>query len=314
MKARIFWIDIAKGIAMLLVILGHIITWKQSRPFIDGINFFHVPIWIFLSALFINTSEPFISFISKRARRLLKPYYIYAFLIILIHTYNADDYINILLCERKAGSIWFLPLLFSTSLIAFFIFKLKITYQILACIGGLIFSYLLTLHKITLPFNIDIALYMLLFVVIANHYRNSILQHHYNFFVAISCLSLLAFATVISKTHPKLMCNFFSSQLGILPITILLSFSGFYLTFYVSQWIERHKNKHLYLRQFLLFIGQNSMVFIIFHQKLCFNLLPLHKLSFLHPACIDLIAFVIVVSFCCISTFIVNKYLKFTIS
>lgn len=300
---------------MLLVLLGHIATWQESLPWIDGINFFHVPIWIFLSALFITASDTFTSFFVKRASRLLKPYYIYAFIIMLVHIYSTDDYINILLCERKAGSIWFLPLLFSTLLIAYFIFKLRIIYQILACTLSLIISYFLTLYNIILPFNIDIALYMLLFVVIANHYRNFILQHHYKFLIAFIALSLLISITAICKIYPQLMCNFYSSHLGILPITIILGFAGFYLIFYISQWIEKHSNNYLFhLRQFLLFIGRNSMVFIIFHQKLCFNLLPLHKLRFLHPACVDLIAFIFVISFCSIVTFIVNKYFKFTIS
>lgn len=317
MTERLYWIDIAKGIAMLLVILGHITTWEEAKLWIDGINFFHVPIWIFLSALFINTSESIIFFIKKRAIRLLKPYYIYAFLVMIIHVYNTDGYINILLGERKAGAIWFLPLLFSTSIISFFILKLKLSYQILVCIGGLIISYILTSAKITLPLNIDIALYMLLFVVIANHYRIQILKHHYNFIIAVISLLLLISATTISNSIcPLLKCNFFSSHLGIIPITIFLGLSGFYLIFYISQWIEKHCNTKILssFRFFLRFVGKNSMIFIIFHQKLCFNLIPFHRLTFLHPAFVDLIAFMTVISFCCIATFIINKYFKFTIS
>ncbi len=311
-KERLYWIDVAKGISMLLIVLGHVVTWKEAQIYVNAINFFHVPIWIFLSALFLKPSEAFGTFIKKKASRLLKPYYIYGALIMLIHVYDTNGYINIFLGGRKAGAIWFLPLLFSTTLIAYFILKLRFGWQIISCIAGILTSLFFTNTHIILPLNLDIAFYMLLFIVIACHYREFILQHIYRWQITLISAILIIIATVLSITIcPKIICNFFSSQLGILPITVLLGFMGIYSVCWIAQQLAIRKSS---LRSFLLFIGQNSIIFIVLHQNLCYNLLPLHHLSFLHPGIVDMIAFIVVISFCCVASIIINKHFQFTIS
>lgn len=310
-KERLYWIDVAKGISMLLIVLGHIVTWEEAKVYVNGINFFHVPIWIFLSALFLKPTEAFGTFIKKKASRLLKPYYIYGLLIMLIHVYDTDGYINILLGERKAGAIWFLPLLFSIILIAYFVLKLRFCWQITSCIAGIIISQFFTNAHIILPLNLDIAFYMLFFMVTAQHYREFILQHICRWQITLISVTSIIIATLLSiSICPSIMCNFFSSQLGILPITILLGFMEIYSICWISQKLAIREN---FLRHSLLFIGQNSIVFIVLHQMLCYNLLPLHHLYFLHPGIVDMIAFIVVISFCCIASIIINKYFKFTI-
>ena len=64
---RIKWVDIAKGIGIILVIVGHTIALEYSAP----IYTFHMPLFFFLSGLFLNTDVKLEAFIKKKAKSIL---------------------------------------------------------------------------------------------------------------------------------------------------------------------------------------------------------------------------------------------------
>lgn len=69
-KKRVLYYDIAKGIAILCIILGH-----QGIAWIDHIVFtFHVPIFFLITGCFINTKLSFKDYVKRKARILLVPY------------------------------------------------------------------------------------------------------------------------------------------------------------------------------------------------------------------------------------------------
>lgn len=77
------WIDAAKGIAILIVVLNH------SGFHIPGVNFwggiFYVPIFFLLSGYTYHpTEENFKSFAKKKAHRLLNPYFVTNLILFLI--------------------------------------------------------------------------------------------------------------------------------------------------------------------------------------------------------------------------------------
>ncbi|CCX59757.1 putative uncharacterized protein [Blautia hydrogenotrophica CAG:147] len=69
---RIEFIDVAKGITILLVIVGHTIPEGLMRTLIYS---FHMPLFFFLSGYFYR-NIPTKVLIRKKARQLLPPYYI----------------------------------------------------------------------------------------------------------------------------------------------------------------------------------------------------------------------------------------------
>lgn len=76
-KKRIEYIDIAKGICILLVVLGHELTWNDAlRYFIYS---FHIPMFFALSGMvMVVTHEldlPFDLFLKKNINGILKPYF-----------------------------------------------------------------------------------------------------------------------------------------------------------------------------------------------------------------------------------------------
>ncbi len=135
MPKRIVYIDIARGIGILLVVLGHNDFGFISPFFYQVIYSFHIPLFFFLSGLFLNPAIPFLEFFKKRFNGLLKPYLFTLFLIyftsvsfekmsfqtaiqrIVKSLYGTGHYIDWV-------QLWFLPHLFVVSLYAFFFFFL----------------------------------------------------------------------------------------------------------------------------------------------------------------------------------------------
>jgi fucose 4-O-acetylase-like acetyltransferase len=135
MNKRIEYIDIARGIGILLVVLGHNDFGYISRFVYKVIYSFHMPLFFFLSGYFLNAAIPFFDYLKKRFHSLLKPYLFTIFLIyftsvsfegmsfrtaiqrIVKSLYGAGHYIDWV-------QLWFLPHLFVVSLYAFLFFAI----------------------------------------------------------------------------------------------------------------------------------------------------------------------------------------------
>lgn len=78
---RLEYFDIAKGIGILSIILGH-----MGAGIINKIVFtFHVPLFFLISGYFISRKNTFKEYAIKRTKALVKPYIFTSFLLILIH-------------------------------------------------------------------------------------------------------------------------------------------------------------------------------------------------------------------------------------
>jgi fucose 4-O-acetylase-like acetyltransferase len=135
MSKRIEYIDIARGIGILLVVMGHN-DFGYVSPFAYQVIYsFHMPLFFFLSGYFLNTTVPFFDFFKKRFNSLLKPYLFTIFLIYFLNvSFEKMSFRTALLRITKslygAGyyldwvQLWFLPHLFVVSLYAFLFFTL----------------------------------------------------------------------------------------------------------------------------------------------------------------------------------------------
>ena len=159
MSKRIEYLDIARGIGILLVVLGHN-DFEAISLFIHQVIYsFHIPLFFFLSGYFIHTSISFFDFFKKRFNSLLKPYFFTIFLIyftsisfekmgfnmaitrIVKSLYGTGHYIDWV-------QLWFLPELFVVSLYAFLFITLVSKLQSRWIRWGILLATL----AITLPF------------------------------------------------------------------------------------------------------------------------------------------------------------------
>lgn len=74
-KERLKYLDITKGIAILLMVWGHRVV-TYSADDVRLIFSFHMPLFFIISGYFLNRETPTELFIKKKARQLLSPYYL----------------------------------------------------------------------------------------------------------------------------------------------------------------------------------------------------------------------------------------------
>lgn len=104
-KKRIEYIDLAKGICMFLVVMGHIqeaFASEELRDVSYVLSYFRMPLYFMLSGLFFKRYDSFRYFLTKKINHLLIPYL--CFLLLGFLTF-------------RNYPIWFLFSLFSTNMV-----------------------------------------------------------------------------------------------------------------------------------------------------------------------------------------------------
>jgi polysaccharide biosynthesis protein PslL len=173
------WLDIAKGIAIILVVIGH------SAAFdVTPIYWFHMPAFFIISGYLFKSQDSIQSikeWVRKRARQLFIPY---LFFLILITTLRysilffqteitldwlIDDLISVAVGGRFFPSdfyvvMWFIPCMFLTQLL-FVLIHFHFKSNMMRFVIILLFYCLSHLetwfaadHTIFVPWNIDVAL------------------------------------------------------------------------------------------------------------------------------------------------------------
>lgn len=204
MKKRIKWIDIAKGMAIILMIVGHTIPYNTFNIFIFS---FHMPLFVILSGITYkmpNNKGDIKNRLKKYVKQLLIPYIFTLLICTILFTLfnnnfswlnvvkqffknllwgNGCDYVLFGINFKGVSPIWFLIALFFSKLI-FDIINYKtisksisnnlVIYCFLALIGIMIGQF------IWLPQNLDLVLVFLLYLYIGftfNKYAKNIEKH-----------------------------------------------------------------------------------------------------------------------------------------
>ena len=118
MKQRIHYVDVAKGILISLVVLGHISAYSlgdHSRLFYF-IYSFHMPCWFFFSGFFYKAKQSNLYFSSK-LKTLLLPYLIFSIFNMFIEGFAISIDKEKIYALFRFGGLWFLITLFSISVI-----------------------------------------------------------------------------------------------------------------------------------------------------------------------------------------------------
>jgi len=126
---RILTLDIAKGLGILLVVLGHNPVFREgAHSFYEAIYLFHMPLFFFLSGVNFRAGPAFEAG-RKRGRTLLVPYFVMGLLGVLVALVSGP-----MAALNELGGViygvghtirfvplWFLPCLFMTSMAATFL-------------------------------------------------------------------------------------------------------------------------------------------------------------------------------------------------
>ena len=186
---RILYLDVARGIAMVCIVLGHLgISQINSVVYL-----FHLPSFYFISGYFLNRTDSVSNVIKKNINKLLKPYYVTCAVICLVamllaflkkenvfdqlikwgyaSLYAAGDSWTTPFYIKGIGALWFLW----ASFIGITILKLlnEVNKYIRFFTVMLCFSIsVLTWKIIWLPLSVQAGLCGLLFMYIGYLYRS----------------------------------------------------------------------------------------------------------------------------------------------
>jgi fucose 4-O-acetylase-like acetyltransferase len=273
-KNRNHTIDIAKGVGIILVVFGH--SWMVShgnREVFRIVFSFHMPLFLFLSGVFLNEKNSFKDFLISRAHSILKPYFVtlttLGLLKLSFDVMNKKDYsLNFLNYMSGVlygtGStiawppLWYLPHLFIVSCVALFLIKHVASIQIqwLILTASLMFGILL-LNNIVLSWSIDLIPITLFFFVAGYLLRGFVKTMLFNFGHLL--LSLLLFF---------LLHYFFDDTIDLnlrvydsLAVSTVKAILGIYICLSVSSFLT----KYVFVTKILGYIGSGTLFILLFH-------------------------------------------------
>lgn len=283
-EKRIEFIDVARALAMIFIVLGHTIVHNENTYWFYKLLYsFHVVLFFLISGYTYKNSTTGIEYIKKKFKSLMIPYFIFSTLFLIPYfifgtdinnTMNANGSTNLIILLKEIiygvayggslkqnTSLWFLPALFISEVIYKLTNNLKVFKKqnsYIKILILLIVSYLSTKLSIVLPWGINSALGLLLFFQIGNTLQEKkILQKIRK---SLKLKILLTISVIISLLiypfNTTVSCSDY--RYGIYGIFIFVSLSLSLLILFIAYKKENSK--------ILQIIGKNTLSILIFHK------------------------------------------------
>lgn len=289
---RIEWIDVSKGIAIILMVLGHTTIPKPISNFIWA---FHMPLFFIASGLCTKWGGGgYINFIKKKTISLLIPFIIYSIVVLPIAiSIGTTTFNKWLLTGWQGIALWFIPVLYFSLLIS----KLVINIVTVHIFGGLAFIVSLLVvgvvlchynigHNWTLS-SIPYATFLILLGAYFKKWIHKINEPKWYYVIASLIVTI-----VVSQIWRLDMA--WNHIMPIIPITIGAC-SGTYLVFSISSYICKYCKT---IKAILSAIGMETYIILAFSQIII--MLMIHYTGW--PSLVRYLVMIV--------TLIVIKYLK----
>lgn len=277
---RIEFLDTAKGIGIILVVMGHVST---NNAINNWIYSFHMPLFFIISGYIVSKNIKTISikeFVSRKVKSMLTPYFIFSILtylywVIIERNIRGENisiikpFINIFTAQGGSDNyvfnvvMWFLPCLFVTEIIYYFINKnsnkrIIIMILFLSSVTGYLISQYVS---ISLPWTLDIMFTSLVFygignLISVNKVRFINIGKRYYTYKIISVFSFLVL-TIVSLLNGRVDMNN-----NIIPnyfMFYISAFSGIIFILVISRKIKL---------SFINYLGKNSLIIMLVHEPI----------------------------------------------
>lgn len=105
-KTRIEYIDLAKGLCIILVVIYHMIEYYSlEMPLNNFFKAFRLPLYFFLSGMFFKKYNGFYDFLRRKVNKLIVPF-IFWFLFLSVFVSSLLSQIGIVLWSTRSITIW----------------------------------------------------------------------------------------------------------------------------------------------------------------------------------------------------------------
>lgn len=327
LKERDKSIDIAKGIGIFLMVMGHT---TSNRIVLQWIYSFHMPLFFFLSGIFHSQGESYIYFFKKKVRTLLIPYFFFSiilFLFFLIVSKNIgfsagenlsvkENFIGILLGNEVKGlsqmswrgQLWFIPALFLVENIYYYFCKFNEKIRVVLVICCLVLNIIVSkVISFNIPWSWLTVLVAINFYAFG-HLLRDIINKKQNMNSGYIYIFLLI--NIISNYFNNSV-EMYSNIYGNIFLFLLSAYSGIiFIILFIKSFIKKS--------EIFEYIGKNSLVVLVFHKRA----ITIIKVLFIVIFQIDIIKENILYDLCCViceiilcipAIIILNKYFPFFI-
>ena len=296
MHSRNSTVDIAKGLGILLVVFGHNWIVLHDTGLLFRVIFsFHMPLFFFLSGIFLKESEPLPAFARARCQALIKPFWVVLAAVALISLVQHTSIAKQCLVAALYGTgstmpswpwvpLWFLPSLFVSLIASWLVLRLtdplrhrralRLVIAAVFLVSGaftidafwnvdlarfgippLLFGR--PIHLPGLPWNLDLLLTTSAFVLLGRLLRDEVLSARFE------PVTWLAAATLFALLHAFYAdtVNLDHRQFGNVPIALLKAAAGIYCILGASALLARSGR----LARALAYLGSASLVILLFH-------------------------------------------------
>lgn len=273
-------IDIAKGIGIILVVLGHLSSPMYEVDWLDCVRGFvyqyHIPLFFFLSGFFMKMGEPWGVFLRKKVTRLYLPYVISNLVFLAVyafaHARNGDEIVvldtvkhavKVLLgmaVTPLGGATWFLFVLFISQILY------RISGQLFSRIGGKYMGLaMVSLGVLSMLFHpefcVSKALVAMLFLyfgqLVQGEKFKTILHELTPYKVVFFIISVVATLVCAQVNNVDMSQGEYGNPL----LFLMSSAAGFLMTIYASELIS--KTSHC--KRFLSCLGTSTMWVLVLH-------------------------------------------------
>lgn len=276
MNRRLNWIDIAKAIAIILMVFGH----TSIPSFVsDFIYAFHMPLFFIASGWTTSWNKySYGDFVKKRTRHLLFPFIIYSGIVLLVHIHyrwmTMDEWL--INGWGNGYALWFIPVLYIATIIVktLYTFRESVGSRLFWIVVVLILCLGVDLHyyRIRLPWNLSSIPYAV-FMIAAGSELSKLEFIFIRWNKAIVTYSTFFMVLIISHFWRLDMC--FNNIAPLLPLTIG-AITGTFMVFLIAKNIEKYSRG---LSNVFISIGKETYVIVAFSQIIIMLLNEYYQLN-----------------------------------
>ena len=288
-RVRLDYLDIAKGIAILLVVIGHVPDAFDAPLYRVAIYTFHMPLFFIVSGAVTRRHshfekynwKNFWEFVKKNFFALVVPYLIWA---LIFQQFDIKAFPYILygtrwsLNEAASNTVfWFLPCLFSSRIIVELLLwlstKFKIHRKLFAAIAAVILfvlGFILPVPEMQLPFGLSQAPIAAGFILLGYVFKGVMDQFHQKGVwphIAVLAVSAAAFCIGVFVIEGQELVSMFVCTYGN-PFRFLCnSITGTVMIMTVSSLIAKIPEKAFgdKIHRFLSWLGRSTMGIYLIH-------------------------------------------------
>ncbi|WXL24100.1 acyltransferase family protein [Ectopseudomonas mendocina] len=316
MKQRWIQMDVARGIGILIIVFGHGWFVAQSpEALYPLLSAFILPLFFFISGVLFKPEQPFVEMAVRKADALLKPFFVTMLGYVIVRDLIRGqpllpDIGGVLYASVETlpwQALWFLPHFWAALLFSWLILRLIKRLELSLTSSCLLLATLLGLGILTLkafwqvpvtfggthyllpglPFSIDVTLISSAFFMLGYVLRDVLRSHR----SSVVTLLIAVAITAATFAYQPVVMDLAQRRYDHWLLTTVQALSGVYICWALAGVMMKLN----WLGKLMTYIGQSTLILLIFHGEIQHKSFALLKHLGLPEAAAAGVAFVIAV-------------------